>query len=120
HARLGHQYVERAPGHGVIIIDRVGRPDPQIARAQRIDPDAPPDRGRIFFGARVSLEDAQGRQRVYRIVGPDEFDIKRGDISVDAPLARALLKKTVDDEVSVPAPEGPLIYYVVDISYPAG
>lgn len=82
--------------------------------------DAPPDRGRIFFGARVSLEDPQGRQRVYRIVGPDEFDIKNGDLSVDSPLARALLKKAVDDEVSVPAPEGPLIYYVVDISYPAG
>ncbi len=82
--------------------------------------DTPPDRGRVFFGARVRLEDAGGQQREYRIVGPDEFDIKHGDISVDSPLARALLKKTVDDEVSVPTPEGPLIYYVVEISYPAG
>ena len=80
--------------------------------------DAPPDRGRVFFGARVCLEDAEGNERVFRIVGADEFDIKSGDISVDSPLARALLKKAVDDEVSVPTPEGTVIYFVVDVTYP--
>ncbi len=80
--------------------------------------DAPPDCGRIFFGARVRLEDMAGNEKIYRIVGADEFNIKNGDISVDSPLARALLKKAVDDEVTVPTPEGPVIYFVVDVTYP--
>lgn len=79
--------------------------------------DPPPDRSRIFFGARVRLEDARGEQRAYRIVGPDEFDLTKGDISVDSPLARALLKKTLDDEVSVPTPSGPVVYYVMEVRY---
>ncbi len=79
--------------------------------------DLPSDQTRIYFGARVSLEDKDGNLKDYRIVGPDEFDIKRGDISVDAPLARALLKKAVDDEVKVLTPEGPASYVVVEISY---
>ena len=79
--------------------------------------DAPSDKSRVFFGARVRLEDADGEVRAYRIVGPDEFDLAKGDISVDSPLARALLKKAADDELSVPTPAGPVIYYVVDVSY---
>lgn len=79
--------------------------------------DAPPDRGRIFFGARVRLENDRGEERVYRIVGPDEFDLAQGEISVDSPLARALLKKTLDDEVTVPTPAGPVVYYVVEVTY---
>jgi transcription elongation factor GreB len=79
--------------------------------------DPPTDRQRIYFGAWVELEDSAGLHRQYRIVGPDEFDIKRACISVDSPLARALLKKSVDDEVTVSTPKGALTYYVVDISY---
>lgn len=79
--------------------------------------DAPSDKSRVFFGARVRLEDARGEARNYRIVGPDEFDLTRGEISVDSPLARALLKKALDDEVSVPTPAGPVIYHVVDVNY---
>jgi transcription elongation factor GreB len=79
----------------------------------------PGDRRRIFFGAWVRLEDNQGRQTQYRIVGPDEFDLKRACISVDSPLARALLKKTVDDEVTVTTPKGAMTYYVVAVSYTA-
>jgi len=79
--------------------------------------DAPADRDRVFFGARVRLETPQGDICSYRIVGPDEFDLARGDISVDSPLARVLLKKTLDDEVSVPTPAGPVVYYIVEVSY---
>ena len=79
--------------------------------------DAPSDKNRVFFGARVRLEDAHGEERNYRIVGPDEFDLAKNDISVDSPLARALLKKAVDDEVSVPTPAGPVVYYVVEVTY---
>ncbi len=80
--------------------------------------DRPPDdTTRIFFGARVRLEDDDGRESVYRIVGADEFDPKQGWISIDSPLARALLKKTVDDEVSVELPGGRRNLVVLDVSY---
>ena len=54
--------------------------------------DAPSDKNRVFFGARVRLEDAHGEERNYRIVCPDELDLAKKDIRVDSPLARALLK----------------------------
>lgn len=53
-----------------------------------------------------------------RIVGPDETDAKRGWISIDAPLARALLKKRVDDEVEAQLPGGHVRYVIVEIRYP--
>ena len=79
--------------------------------------DPPTDRQRIYFGAWVQLEDEAGRHLQYRIVGPDEFDIKRACISVDSPLARALLKKTIDEEVIVTTPKGAVTYSVVSVSY---
>lgn len=77
----------------------------------------PTDPRRIFFGAWVMLEDESGEERCYRIVGPDEFDAGKGWISMDAPMARALLKRSLDDEVIVRTPEGERRYYVVDVSY---
>ena len=79
--------------------------------------DLPGDQGRVFFGAWVRLENKVGNIEEYRIVGPDEFDIKRGYISVDSPLARALLKKAQDEEVTVNTPDGASIYYIAGISY---
>jgi transcription elongation factor GreB len=79
--------------------------------------DPPGDQERIFFGAWVRLKNKDGNIEEYRIVGPDEFDIKRGYISADAPLARALLKKTRDEQITVNTPEGVSIYYVMDVSY---
>jgi transcription elongation factor GreB len=83
--------------------------------------DRPPsDPRRVFFGACVTLED-QRRQRVrYRIVGPDEFDAEPGYISMDAPLARAMLGKSLDDEVQVTAAGGTSNYLIVAVDYPAG
>jgi len=75
------------------------------------------DPARIFFGAWVRLEDDDGRESVYRIVGADEFDPAKGWISIDSPLARALLKKTVDDEVSVELPGGRRNLVVLAVSY---
>jgi len=78
---------------------------------------APADTARVYFGAWVRLEDDRGRVVEYRIVGPDEFDLEKGLISVDSPLARALLKKSVDDEAIVHSPRGPTVYTVVEIRY---
>ena len=77
----------------------------------------PDDLDRVFFGAWVTVEDEEGEEHRYRIVGPDEIDLTKGLISVDSPLARALLKKTIDDEVVVGLPEGEAVYSVVKVSY---
>ena len=79
--------------------------------------DLPSDTSRIFFGAWVRLEDSEGKELVYRIVGPDEFDVARGYISMDAPVARALLKQGVDDEVVVSLADGERLYVVLEVSY---
>jgi len=77
----------------------------------------PSDPSRIFFGAWVRLEDEAGDEVVYRIVGPDEFDLERGFISMDSPMAKALIKKGIDDEVEVAIPAGKARYYVLEVSY---
>ncbi len=80
--------------------------------------DKPPtDSRRVFFGAWVTLEDETGAESRYRIVGPDEFDQAPGYISMDAPLARALMRKALDDEVKVELPGGGRSYVIVNISY---
>jgi transcription elongation factor GreB len=83
--------------------------------------DKPPsDSRKVFFGAWVTLEDDQGSEVEYRIVGPDEFDAEPGYISMDAPLGRALLRKGIDDEVKVEVPGGVKEYVVVDVRYETG
>jgi len=80
---------------------------------------APPsDPRRVFFGARVTLETLSGATLNYRIVGPDEFDLEPGGISMDAPLARALLGKALDADVSVALAGGTRTYTIAAIEYP--
>ena len=66
----------------------------------------PNDAGRVFFGAWVTVEDDDGEEHTYRIVGADESDLDRGCISIDSPVARALLGKRDGDEVTVRVPQG--------------
>jgi transcription elongation factor GreB len=81
--------------------------------------DQPPaDLRRVFFGAWVELESEDGARARYRIVGPDEFDMAPGYISMDSPLGRALLRRALDDEVMVEAPGGARAYLIVAIDYP--
>lgn len=77
----------------------------------------PDDPEKIFFGAYVTLEDDAGEERTYRIVGPDEFNLREDKLSVDAPLARAMLGKRLDDEVVLNSPEGQKRFYVVEVRY---
>ena len=80
--------------------------------------DRTPDRkNHIYFGAWVELEDEQGETSRYRIVGTDELDLERGYISIDAPLARGLLGKGIDDEVFLQLPQGPTTLYINKIYY---
>jgi len=78
----------------------------------------PTDRERIFFGAWVTLENDAGEEVTYRIVGPDEFDPGKGWISMDSPMARALMKKTLDDEVTLQIGEQQSRFVVLEIRYP--
>jgi transcription elongation factor GreB len=77
----------------------------------------PSDPRRVFFGAWVKLEDDDGNEVEYRVVGPDEFDAASGYISMDSPLARALMRKGIDDEVNVEMPAGRKSYVVVGVRY---
>jgi transcription elongation factor GreB len=79
--------------------------------------DKPADQARIFFGAWVRLEDEDGTQYSYRIVGADEIDPARNHISLDSPMARALLGKSEGDEFAVELPEGRSELLVVEINY---
>jgi transcription elongation factor GreB len=78
---------------------------------------SPSDPRRVFFGAWVSVEDDDGAVSRYRIVGPDEFDAAPGYISMDSPLARALMKKSLDDEIKVEVPGGQRTLVIVDVAY---
>lgn len=71
----------------------------------------------VFFAAWVTLEDDTGAEKIYRIVGPDELNPKKGWISMDSPMAKALLKKQINDEVSVVTPNGTLNYIINAVSY---
>jgi transcription elongation factor GreB len=80
--------------------------------------DKPPsDRGRVFFGAWVTLEDDVGKEIRHRIVGPDEFAMADGYISMDAPLARAMMRRSLDEEIAVELPGGARRYTIVEIRY---
>jgi transcription elongation factor GreB len=77
----------------------------------------PADPKRVFFGAWVELEAADGGRTRYRIVGPDEFDMADGYISMDSPLGRALLARRLDDEVTVEVPGGSRAFVIVAVEY---
>ena len=77
----------------------------------------PSDPQRVFFGAWVGLEDEQGTLHRHRIVGPDEFDQAEGYISMDAPLAKALMGKGLDAEIALSIAGHELRYTIASIDY---
>ena len=80
----------------------------------------PDDRSRVFFGAWVRIEDEEGHESELRIVGPDEIDPARRYVSMDAPLARALMGRRLDDEISVEVPGGRRTYLLTEVRYDPG
>ena len=77
----------------------------------------PPDTSRVFFGAWVTLEDEAGAEQTLRLVGTDEAGTAPGFVSIDSPMARALLGRRVDDDISVDGPAGERGYAVLAIHY---
>jgi transcription elongation factor GreB len=81
--------------------------------------EAPEDADRIFFGAWVSLESEAGEALEFRIVGPDEFDPETRQISIESPMARAVLGKQPGDEIEVSRPKGRTRFTILAVRYPA-
>jgi transcription elongation factor GreB len=78
----------------------------------------PEQEGKVFFGARVEVENDDGDVLSFRIVGYDEIFDRKDYISIDSPMARALLKKEVDDEAVVKTEAGVVTWYINRIEYP--
>jgi len=87
---------------GIVVVDQV-----------------PDDRDRVYFGAWVRLEDESGEKYVYRVVGPDEFDPSLGYISMDSPMGKALIGRSLDDTFTLTLPEGAAEYVITEVSYEA-
>jgi transcription elongation factor GreB len=102
-------------------IDRRVRYLGKRLEALRVVDTAPTDREAVYFGAIVEVERLDnGEVARYRIVGPDETDAALGHISIDSPLARAMLKKRIDDEFEAALPAGPARFAIVAVDYDAG
>lgn len=96
---------------------RIAYLEDKIARAEVIDPTTFSGE-KIKFGAYVRLEDGESGKKVrYRIVGPEEADLKQGTISVTSPIARALIGRGAGDEVTVHAPGGERVYEIKEVSW---
>jgi transcription elongation factor GreB len=98
-------------------IDRRVRFLSKRLEAIRIVAEPPSDPKRVFFGAWVTVEDDDGIAKTYRIVGADESDLERGFISLDSPVARALLGKHEGDEVTIRVPRGDVSYLIATVRY---
>jgi len=97
---------------------RIAELEAKLAHAQVIDPAALEADGRVVFGATVEIEDLEnGDRNSYQIVGDDEADIKASKISVNSPIARALIGKTEGDTADVQAPGGMRSFEVVGVRY---
>ena len=90
----------------------------KLSNAQIIDPASLDADGRVVFGATVELEDQDsGKTVAYQIVGDDEADLKLGKISLNSPVARALIGKYAGDVAEVQAPGGVREYEILDVKY---
>lgn len=96
---------------------RIAEINGKMARAQVIDA-TDIDSDKVVFGATVTVFDTESEnESTYRIVGEDEADIKLGLISINSPVAKALIGHRIDDEVQIKVPSGTRVYEIVDIEY---
>lgn len=91
----------------------------RIEAAQIVDYSSQQD-GKAYFGAWVTIENEDGDQKRFRIVGADEIYDRKDYISINSPMARALIKKEVDDDFVVQTPEGDAEWFVIEIEYEKG
>lgn len=99
---------------------RIRRLLKRLEIAEVVDPLAQPDKEKIFFGATVTYEDQHGAERIIRIVGTDEAEIEKNEVSWVSPVARALMRKSVGDVALLHTPDGEVEIEVLEIVYEAG
>lgn len=91
----------------------------RLENAIIVDPAAQTTRDRVFFGATVCYADEDDRRFTVTILGVDEAEFQRGEVSLVSPVARALMRARVGDEVTLRTPSGPMLIEILSISYPA-
>jgi transcription elongation factor GreB len=80
--------------------------------------DQPPSNlHKVYFGATVTIENEDGDEQLFTIVGPDEFDLSLHKLSMDSPMAKAMLGKQIDDEFTVATPSGDQLFDIIAINY---
>jgi transcription elongation factor GreB len=91
----------------------------RLRHAEIIDPRQQTNRSRVFFGASVTYVNERDEERIVTIVGVEEADMALGKISIASPVALALLRAQVGDEIAVRTPRGAEIVEILAIEYPA-
>jgi transcription elongation factor GreB len=95
---------------------RIGWLTQRIEVAQLVDP-SQLSGNKVVFGATVTIEDEEGVQKTYQIVGEDEIDTREGKISWKSPMARALLNKKQGDEVTLERPKGETVFQIINLQF---
>ncbi len=97
---------------------RIQEIEAKLSNVQIIDVTKIPNKGRVIFGATVKIVNCDtDAEVIYQIVGDDEADIKNNKLSVNSPLARAMIGKEIDDEFTLHSPSGDIDYEVLSVEY---
>ena len=97
---------------------KINEMESAIANAQVIDVNEIPETGRVIFGSTITLFDSDNKKEItFKIVGNLESDPEKGMISIDTPIARGLVGKFIDDEVSIKTPSGQLNYEILEVKH---
>ncbi|MCH1525885.1 MAG: transcription elongation factor GreA [SAR86 cluster bacterium] len=97
---------------------KINEMESAIANAQVIDVNEIPETGRVIFGSTITLFDSDNKKEItFKIVGNLESDPEKGMISIDTPIARGLVGKFIDDEVSIQTPSGQLNYEILEVKH---
>lgn len=97
--------------------EEIGRIEHQLSQAQIIDPSTL-NHDKVVFGATVKLDDIDnGEEKTYQIVGSYESDVNIGRISIESPIARALIGKEIGDTIKVSTPKGTREFEILSITY---
>ena len=101
-----------------LIEAKIGEMENALANAQVIDVKEIPETGRVVFGSTVKLYDIKSESEIiYKIVGNLESNPEDGHISIDTPIAKGLVGKFVDDEISIDTPSGTLSYEILEVNH---
>ena len=101
-----------------LIEAKISEMENALANAQVIDVKEIPETGRVIFGATIKLYDIDNDKKIqYKIVGNLESNPEKGEISIDTPIAKGLVGKFVDDEITIKTPSGDSSYEILEVKH---